>query len=85
MTHQLILNVPEDVYESLADSAKRLGETPEKLALDWIEAIGRHAARDPVEGFIGAFHGSTADWADRHDDYLSAPLTERPADGEEGH
>jgi hypothetical protein len=83
MTHQLILNVPAEVYESLADSAKRAGATPEKLAVDWIDAVGRHAARDPVEGFIGAFRSDTPDWADRHDDYLGGLATEPPRQDDE--
>lgn len=57
MGHRLVLELPQEVYEPLADAARRAGSTPEGLAVAWLAAVGRHAARDPVEPFIGAFRG----------------------------
>jgi hypothetical protein len=83
MGHQLILEVPKEVYEALTDSARRIGVTPESLAVEWLLAASHHAARDPVESFIGAFRSSVPDWADRHDQYLGQALRDQ-CRGEDG-
>ena len=84
MEHQLVLEIPEEVYEPLTDTARRTGATPEKLAVAWLTAVSRHASRDPVEGFIGAFPSTVPDWADQHDKYLGQSLTEEARGGGPG-
>ncbi len=74
MGHRLVLELPQEVYEPLADSARRAGSTPEGLAVAWLAAVGRHAARDPVEPFIGAFRSDVPDWAEQHGKYLGQAL-----------
>ena len=74
MSHQLILDVPNEVYDPLAKTAKQTGATPEQLAIDWLAAISRHAAKDPLEKWIGALPSSKSDWADQHDKYLGESL-----------
>ena len=81
MSHELVLNVPDEVYNPLADTAKKTGATPEGLAVEWLTAVSRHAARDPVEKFIGAIHGGIPDWARQHDKYLGEALTTTNDDG----
>lgn len=76
MSHQLILDVPNDVYDPLADTAKSAGATPEALALAWLAAMGRHASKDPVEKFIGSMPSAVPEWANRHDDYLGKVLAD---------
>ncbi len=76
MSHQLILDVPNEVYDPLARTAKQTGATPEQLAVDWLAAISRHAARDPVEKWIGAIPSNVPDWSDQHDKYLGEGLKE---------
>ncbi len=66
----MILEVPEDVYEPLVETAKQRGSTPEELAVEWLVPAIYKAMNDPVERFIGAFHSSIPDWADQHDKYL---------------
>ena len=70
MSHQLILTIPNDVYDPLAQTAKNTGATPEQLAVDWLAVMSRHAARDPLEKHIGAMPSKVPDWADQHDKYL---------------
>ena len=77
MSHQLILEVPNEVYDPLAANAKHLGATPEQLAVAWLAATSRHAANDPVEKWIGALPSNVADWTDRHDHYLGDALMEK--------
>ena len=81
MTHTLVLNVPESVYEPLAQTAERAGATPEQLAVEWLAAASKLAQPDPVEKFIGAFRSNTPDWADKHDAYLGATLNEQLRSG----
>ncbi|MBI3407386.1 MAG: hypothetical protein HY040_03390 [Planctomycetes bacterium] len=70
MTHKLILDVPDEVFQPLATRAKRTGNTPEQTAIEWLLAFGMLAAQDPLEDLIGSLRGGTADWADQHDKYL---------------
>src|SRR5262245_11531806 len=65
MERRLVLDVPEEVYGPLADSARRTGATPEQTAVAWLLAVSSHAARDPLEKFTGAFPGPGPDGADR--------------------
>ncbi len=76
MRHTLTLEVPEDVYEPLVETARQRGSTPEALAVEWLVAAIRHAINDPVEQFIGAFRSGIPDWADQHDKYLGRALME---------
>ena len=70
MGYTLTLEVPEEVYRPLAESARQQGTTPEELIVEWLVAAIQHAINDPVEPFIGAFSSNIPDWADQHDKYL---------------
>ena len=76
MSHRLILEIPEDVYEPLVKTAAQIGQTPEKLAIHWLAAATQHHVDDPVEKFIGAFSSNVPDWADRHDQYIGQALVD---------
>jgi len=43
MTHKLALEVPNEIYAPLADTAKRTGATPEELAVKWLAAAAAPA------------------------------------------
>ena len=70
MGHTLTLEVPDDVYRPLAETARQRGTTPEELIVEWLAMAIQHAINDPVEQFIGTFTSNTPDWADQHDKYL---------------
>jgi hypothetical protein len=74
MTHKLVLDVPEEIYQPLAVSASRSGASLEKRAVEWLAAVGRHAERDPLEKLIGAMPSSVPDWTGQHDQHLGASL-----------
>jgi len=85
MGHTLILEVPEDIYEPLAKTAKQRGWTPEELAVEWLVTAIRNAINDPVENFIGAFSSNLPDWADQHDKHIGQALIEQMrGEGDEG-
>jgi hypothetical protein len=76
MERTLVLEVPEDLYEPLAETARRTGQTPEKLAMEWLATAIQSVIDDPVENFIGAFSSNISDWADQHDKYIGRALME---------
>ncbi len=77
MKHTMMLDVPEEVYEPLAETARKKGSTPEKLVVEWLASAVYHAVNDPVEDFIGAFSSGPPGWPDQHDAYLGQALTEQ--------
>lgn len=84
MSHQLILDLPNEIYDPLAETAKSSGATPEQLAVDWLAAMSRHAAKDPLEKWIGSLPSKVPDWADQHDKYLGDGLMETHDDTNAG-
>ena len=74
MTHALTLELPEQVYETLLKTAKRKGQRPEAVAVQWLVTATESQQDDPFEQFIGAFSSNVPDWADRHDEYLGQGL-----------
>ena len=74
MNRQLVLEVPDQIYDPLAKNAKRVGATPEQLAVDWLLAASYHASRDPREGFLGAFPTRIPSWPEEHDRLIGEAL-----------
>ena len=74
MGRKLILNVPQKVYEALSKSANKSKQTPEELAVRWLETVVQQIEDDPLEKFIGAFKSNITDWADQHDKYIGKDL-----------
>jgi len=74
MSHTLTVDAPEEVYTVVVKTAEQAGQLPETLVAQWLTAITRHLANDPVEQFIGALIGALkspfSDWADNHDKYF---------------
>ena len=77
MAHTLVLQIPDEVYQPLAQKAKKSGVTPEKLAVEWLAVASHLGWQDPVENFIGAFSSNRSDWADQHDKYLGQALLDQ--------
>ena len=71
MGHTLTLELPEEVYQSLVQTAAQAGEPPEAVAVQLLTTATQHRVDDPLEPFIGAFSSEISDWADRHDVYLA--------------
>jgi hypothetical protein len=80
LERKLVLEVPEDLYEPLAKTAQRAGQTPEELAIEWLAAAIHNVQDDPVEDYIGAFSSNVPDWADQHDKYLGQTLMDQLRD-----
>ena len=76
MRHHMELDLPEEVYASLKEVARRSGKPPEGLAVAWLSAVGRHALNDPLEPFIGAIPTTVPDWTAKHDEYIGRSLSD---------
>lgn len=74
MGRTLTLEIPDTVYQALAEMAQQEGKTPEEMGAQWIAASIERIQSDPLEKFIGAFPSDIPDWADRHDEYLGEGL-----------
>jgi hypothetical protein len=64
MTHSLTLEVPENIYRSLADKASKDGKKIEEIALEKLANGDRRQMED----------SSGMDWANTHDEYLGENL-----------
>lgn len=80
MGYALVLEIPEEIYRPLAETAQQSGHTPEQWATDWLVAAIRQTLQDPLEKFIGVFRSSVVDWTDQHDLYLGQALLEEMQD-----
>lgn len=75
MTHKMLLEVPETVYQSLIETAKQLGQRPETVAVQWLtRATKTVPLADPLDELIGVFSSNLPDWGDQHDFYLGQNL-----------
>ena len=83
MTYAMTLELPEQVYETLVKMAKRKGQHPEAVAVQWLLNASEGMADDPFEQCIGAFSSNVPDWADRHDDYIGQGLMVQLRESEE--
>ncbi len=70
MTHQLLLNIPDSLYQVLLKTAQEKGETLENLALKCLNEAKNKLETDPLDKFIGAFNSNNSDWLENHDYYL---------------
>ena len=82
MTHTLLLELPEQVYATLTETAKQQGQRPEAVAVQWLVTATENLAGDPFEQFIGAISSDVPDWADRHDEYIGRALMVELRDSE---
>jgi hypothetical protein len=70
MSHTLVLDIPEEAYEELTRSARRKGQSPEKVAA----GILADSLTDPVLKLAGCLSFPSADLGERHDEYIGAAI-----------
>ena len=76
MGYTFTLEIPEEVYNSLKETANQTGQPPEVLAVELLINATKNIRDDPLEQFIGAFKSDVSNWADEHDNYLGTFITE---------
>ena len=74
MTHSLLLEVPESIYQPIVEEAEAEGRKVEEIALERLANGKPKKIDDPFEKFIGSFDSKGMDWADNHDKYLGEEL-----------
>ncbi len=83
MSHTLTLELPDEIYEPLAEAATQLGCHASDVALRWLAKQARARGVDPLRAFIGTFQSAEPGWTDRHHE-LSADLAEDKMRGRQG-
>jgi hypothetical protein len=75
MTHQLMLEVPDEVYQPLLQKARMTGQTVEAVAQACLaESLGNEAPGSRLRKWAGAFASGLPDVGTRHHDYLGQAL-----------
>lgn len=77
MSKTLSIELPDEVYQTLLQTAEQSGQSPEAIVLQWV--VNQHQTQifDPLDAFIGAFKSDKPDWTSRHDEYLGDTLLEK--------
>ena len=75
MTHSLLLEVPESIYQPIVEEARAEGRKTEEIALERLANCKPKKIDDSLDEFVGAFRSDFPDWADNHDKYLGENLT----------
>ncbi|NJR63234.1 MAG: hypothetical protein HC769_33320 [Cyanobacteria bacterium CRU_2_1] len=76
MSKTLSIEIPDEIYQTLLQTAERLGQSPEAIVSQWIVTQHHTQSLDPLDSFIGAFKSEFPDWTSRHDEYLGVTLLE---------
>lgn len=76
MSKILAIEIPDEVYQTVLQTAERLGQSPEAFVSQWVVTQHQAQPSDPLDAFIGAFKSDIPDWTRRHDEYLGAALLE---------
>jgi hypothetical protein len=74
MQRAMTIQLPEEVYEPLAQNAQKVGRTPEELVSAWLAVAVRGLAKDPLLRWAGAFSSEVTDVSECHDHYLGQAL-----------
>ena len=74
MTHSLLLEVPESIYQPIVEEARAEGRKVEEIALERLANGKPKKIDDSLDEFVGAFRSDVPDWADNHDKYLGENL-----------
>lgn len=74
MTHSLTLEVPERVYQSLAEKASKNGKDIAEIAIEKLAVPFPEDIPDPLDKFIGAFSSGIGDVSTNHDKYIGENL-----------
>lgn len=74
MTHLLTLEIPEKVYNALAENASKRGREIEEVAIERLSDDWPEISDDPFEKCIGSLHTDILDWADNHNKYIGESL-----------
>jgi hypothetical protein len=71
MEHRLTITLPDETFQSLAEAAMKLGQTPEEVAVEWIAesapakaANGEHKKKGDITRLFGSWDSGDPNSAD---------------------
>jgi hypothetical protein len=70
MGYTLNLEISEELYQSLRQTAQESGQTVEALVMQWLANNLAKVQEDPLEQWIGSFTSNVPDWTEKVDEYL---------------
>lgn len=74
MSQTLVLEVPDDVFETLKSAADGQGQSPESAGAEWLAQMAKCMEEDPLDKWIGAFRSDMPGWSLRHHELLGDAL-----------
>ena len=85
MSHAI--NVPDELFEQIAEVARRKGSQPETIAEQWLRAAIQQSVQatsreeydsstDPLMRLAGIIRSGDPTWGERHDEYLAQAYRE---------
>jgi hypothetical protein len=84
MVHQVLLDIPDELYQPLVQEAREVGKRPEEVITDWLTQAVR-IRQDRLRRWAGAYTSGVPDAALRHHEHLGEALhpqaTDRAGDG----
>lgn len=76
MSRTLSVELREEHFRFLQETAEKLGKTAEEMSSEWLASAVERVVSDPLFPFAGAVESSVPDWAARHDHYLGEALSQ---------
>jgi hypothetical protein len=73
MSHTLMLDLPEPIFQRLTERAGREGRAPADLAVDWVTKAIRDD-EDSLLALAGTLEADVTDLGRRHDFYIREAL-----------
>lgn len=75
MANTLTIEIPNSVYELLHKKAREIGQTPEQIALKWVENAAKQlSSEDPLLQLAGTFESENTNISDKHDEYIGQKI-----------
>ena len=75
MTHQLVLEIPDEVYQPLLRRAQDTGRPLESVAAECLaQAVQAPGPSERLRCWAGAIDSGIPDLAQRHDEYIGQAL-----------
>jgi hypothetical protein len=74
MSHQITIELPDDVYETLAEQSRTVGRSLEEFAQAQLTITVESLKAHPFQKWIGAIESGPPDAATRHHEYLGQAI-----------
>src|SRR5260370_15870087 len=73
VSHQIVLNIPDEIYQPLEEQAEKAGKSPATIINELLTRMIQ-LRRDPLRRLAGAFTSGVPDPAEHHHEHLGHGL-----------